>query len=80
MQLDPQKCVVLEVAYERIRELGDWRGALIPLWDRREMHTHHTIDYIEFTVRDMAAAKGFHGATVGFTGPSGNELAVWSPA
>ncbi len=24
------------------------------------MHTHHTIDYIEFTVRDMDAAKRFY--------------------
>ena len=44
------------------------------------MHTHHTIDYIEFTVRDMAAAKAFYGAAFGFTDPGGNELAVWSPA
>src|SRR5262245_5108657 len=26
------------------------------------MSTHHTIDYIEFAVRDLAAAKRFYGA------------------
>jgi hypothetical protein len=26
------------------------------------MSTHHTIDYIEFTVRDLAAAKRFYGS------------------
>lgn len=30
------------------------------------MHTHHTIDYIEFTVRDIAAAKRFYGAAFGW--------------
>lgn len=30
------------------------------------MSTHHTIDYIEFTVRDLAAAKKFYGAAFGW--------------
>lgn len=30
------------------------------------MHTHHTIDYIEFTVRDLAAAKHFYTAAFGW--------------
>ena len=30
------------------------------------MSTHHTIDYIEFTVRDLAAAKEFYGAAFGW--------------
>jgi uncharacterized protein len=31
------------------------------------MHTHHSIDYIEFTVRDLVAAKRFYGAAFGWT-------------
>ena len=31
------------------------------------MHTHHAIDYIEFTVRDLAAAKQFYTAAFGWT-------------
>ncbi len=30
------------------------------------MQTHHTIDYIEFSVRDLAAAKDFYGAAFGW--------------
>jgi hypothetical protein len=30
-------------------------------------HVHHTIDYIEFTVSDMAAAKRFYEAAFGWT-------------
>jgi predicted enzyme related to lactoylglutathione lyase len=30
------------------------------------MHTHHAIDYIEFTVRDIAAAKRFYTAAFGW--------------
>ncbi len=30
------------------------------------MSTHHTIDYIEFPVRDLAAAKKFYGAAFGW--------------
>jgi hypothetical protein len=30
-------------------------------------HVHHTIDYIEFTVSDMAAAKHFYAAAFGWT-------------
>ena len=30
-------------------------------------HTHHAIDYIEFTVPDVAAAKAFYGAAFGWT-------------
>jgi predicted enzyme related to lactoylglutathione lyase len=30
------------------------------------MSTHHTIDYIEFTVRDLAAAKRFYAAAFGW--------------
>ena len=30
------------------------------------MHTHHTIDYIEFTVRDLAVAKRFYTAAFGW--------------
>jgi predicted enzyme related to lactoylglutathione lyase len=30
------------------------------------MHTHHAIDYIEFTVRDLAAAKAFYAAAFGW--------------
>jgi predicted enzyme related to lactoylglutathione lyase len=29
-------------------------------------HEHHTIDYIEFSVTDMAAAKAFYGAAFGW--------------
>jgi len=50
------------------------------------VHTHHAIDYIEFTVRDMAAAKRFYGQAFGWTfneygpdyaginGPAGREM------
>ena len=30
------------------------------------MHQHHAIDYIEFTVRDLAAAKAFYGEVFGW--------------
>ncbi len=30
-------------------------------------HTHHGIDYIEFTVRDIPAAKAFYSAAFGWT-------------
>lgn len=30
------------------------------------MHTHHAIDYIEFTVRDLDAAKRFYAAAFGW--------------
>lgn len=30
------------------------------------MHAHHTIDYIEFTVRDLAAAKRFYSGAFGW--------------
>ena len=30
------------------------------------MHRHHAIDYIEFTVRDLAAAKQFYKAAFGW--------------
>lgn len=30
-------------------------------------HEHHTIDYIEFTVLDLAEAKRFYGAAFGWT-------------
>jgi predicted enzyme related to lactoylglutathione lyase len=30
------------------------------------MHSHHTIDYIEFNVRDLAAAKRFYAAAFGW--------------
>ena len=30
------------------------------------MSTHHTIDYVEFTVRDLAAAKRFYAAAFGW--------------
>ncbi|MCB9880783.1 MAG: VOC family protein [Planctomycetes bacterium] len=30
-------------------------------------HEHHGIDYIEFTVTDMAAAQSFYGAAFGWT-------------
>jgi predicted enzyme related to lactoylglutathione lyase len=30
------------------------------------MSTHHAIDYIEFTVRDLAAAKRFYGSAFGW--------------
>jgi len=30
------------------------------------MHTHHTIDYVEFTVRDVAEAKRFFTAAFGW--------------
>lgn len=29
-------------------------------------HTHHSIDYIEFTVTDLAKAKAFYGAAFGW--------------
>jgi predicted enzyme related to lactoylglutathione lyase len=31
------------------------------------MHTHHSIDYVEFTVRDLAEAKKFFAAAFGWT-------------
>lgn len=31
------------------------------------MHTHHAIDYIEFTVTDIEAAKRFYSAALGWT-------------
>jgi len=31
------------------------------------MHRHHTIDYIEFTVRDLAAAKQFYAKAFGWS-------------
>jgi predicted enzyme related to lactoylglutathione lyase len=31
------------------------------------MHSHHTIDYIEFNVRDLAAAKRFYTSAFGWT-------------
>lgn len=31
------------------------------------MHAHHGIDYIEFGVTDMAAAKAFYGAAFGWS-------------
>ena len=31
------------------------------------MHTHHAIDYIEFTVRDVAAAKRFYAKAFGWS-------------
>jgi predicted enzyme related to lactoylglutathione lyase len=31
------------------------------------MHTHHAIDYIEFTVHDLAEAKRFYAAAFGWT-------------
>jgi predicted enzyme related to lactoylglutathione lyase len=38
------------------------------------MHSHHTIDYIEFTVTDLAEAKRFYGEAFGWSfndyGPS----------
>jgi predicted enzyme related to lactoylglutathione lyase len=40
--------------------LEAWGGGLI-------VHTHHAIDYIEFTVRDLAAAKRFYGDAFGWT-------------
>jgi uncharacterized protein len=30
------------------------------------MHTHHTIDYVEFTVRDLGEAKRFYTAAFGW--------------
>ena len=30
------------------------------------MHTHHAIDYVEFTVRDLAEAKRFYTAAFGW--------------
>src|SRR5262245_64377195 len=30
-------------------------------------HEHHAIDYVEFTVRDLAEAKRFYGAAFGWT-------------
>jgi uncharacterized protein len=30
------------------------------------MHSHHAIDYVEFTVRDLAAAKRFYAAAFGW--------------
>jgi len=30
------------------------------------MHTHHTIDYVEFTVSDLAVAKSFYAAAFGW--------------
>jgi uncharacterized protein len=30
------------------------------------MSTHHTIDYVEFTVRDLSAAKRFYAAAFGW--------------
>ena len=30
------------------------------------MHTHHAIDYVEFTVRDLAESKRFYAAAFGW--------------
>lgn len=30
------------------------------------MHTHHVIDYVEFTVRDLVAAKRFYASAFGW--------------
>jgi len=32
-----------------------------------QAHQHHTIDYIEFTVRDISAAQRFYGAAFGWS-------------
>lgn len=33
----------------------------------KNIHTHHAIDYIEFTVTDLAAAKQFYGSAFEWT-------------
>jgi predicted enzyme related to lactoylglutathione lyase len=33
----------------------------------QHMHTHHAIDYVEFTVRDLAEARRFYAAAFGWT-------------
>jgi len=35
--------------------------------DRSSQHTHHAIDYVEITVRDVAAAKRFYAGAFGWT-------------
>lgn len=42
------------------------------------MHIHHTIDYIEFTVQDLAAAKQFYAGAFGwnFTDYGPNYAAI----
>ena len=41
------------------------------------MHHHHAIDYVEFTVRDLAVAKRFYSAAFGWEfndyGPDSNS-------
>jgi hypothetical protein len=34
--------------------------------EARVVHTHHAIDYIDFTVRDLDAAKSFYAAAFGW--------------
>jgi hypothetical protein len=34
--------------------------------DKASQHTHHSIDYVEFPVRDVAAAKRFYSAAFGW--------------
>ena len=35
-------------------------------YPRSEPHRHHAIDYVEFTVRDLAASKRFYSAAFGW--------------
>lgn len=55
------------------------------------MHVHHNIDYVEFTMRDLAASKRFYAAAFGWTftdygpdyagitGPGGREIGGMRP-
>ncbi len=38
-----------------------------PSWHGRGVHVHHAIDYVEFQVTDLPAAKRFYGAAFGWS-------------
>ena len=41
-------------------------ASVSPLWHSRPMQVHHRIDYIEFSVLDMARAKAFYEQAFGW--------------
>lgn len=53
---------------QTVSGVNQMRSGLAAASDKGEviMHSHHTIDYIEFTVRDLSAAKRFYSAAFGW--------------
>lgn len=43
-----------------------WLGFVMARHGDLDMHSHHSIDYVEFTVRDLAVAKRFYAAAFGW--------------